>query len=320
MGVNNIIKEIKKNSKFLIASHVNAEGDALGSELALAALLKKMGKKVCIVNSEKPSANYGFLPGIKMIRQKVGDFKFDVVFVVDCPVIQRIGALAGLLDKDKRIVTIDHHMDNKRFGRANWVDPKASSTGEMIYRLFHLMRVNMDKRDALNIYAAILTDTGSFRHANTTSEVLKIASDLLNFGITPAKVYTRIYENNTREDMMFVAKVISGMHFIAGGEIAWAEIKKGVCKKIEGKTELIDKILDFGKSVDSVQVVAIFYQLGDQSTKVSLRSKAPVNVQKVAKVFGGGGHRCASGCRIKSELQTVKSNMLREIKAELAHY
>lgn len=313
MSMVQIVKAIKKNSRFLIALHVSADGDALGSALALASLLRKMGKKAYVVNDEKTPSDYAFFPGVKKISTKISPKQFDAVIIVDCPVIQRIGNIVDLITQ-KPIVVIDHHMDNKRFGTVNWIDPNASSVGEMIFSLFKKMKVKIDKNDALNLYAAILTDTGSFKHANTTSRVFDVVSKLTRYGVIPSDIYRRIYENNSQEDILRVAQLITALSFTAKGKVAYLEIKGNMLKKIEGRPGLIDKVFDFAKSIYKVKAVVLIYQLPGDLVKLSLRSKCPVDVQKVAKKFGGGGHRCASGSRIKGKYTLVKNSVLSQLK------
>lgn len=320
MSANQVIKAIKRHSSFLITSHIGLEGDAIGSELALASLLRKLGKRPYIVNSDKAPSNYNFLPGAKGIRHKLDKRKFQAALVIDCSTRYRTGGVSELIDRNIPIINIDHHMDNGNFGQVNWVDPKVSSTGEMIYRLFKLTQTKLERCDACNIYTAILTDTGSFRHSNTTSDTLRISSELLKFGIQPAKVYARIYENNSAEGIVLVAKIISEISFAANNKIAWIKISQDKFKKIKGKPEIFDKILDFAKSINTVKIVLVFCQQNSRLVKLNLRSKSPINVQKIAKVYGGGGHKFASGCRIKGNLQEVQHSVLRQAKKALLRY
>ena len=315
MSAQKVIESIKKHSKFLITSHLNLEGDALGSNLALASLLRKLGKTAYVVTGDKKLVeNYSFLYSKEKIYHKLNNDKFEAVFILDCPNRQRIGALSNSIGNKKLIINIDHHKDNEKFGQINWIDPKASSTGEMIYRLFKLARTKLNRKDAHSIYTAILTDTGSFRHANTTGNVFSICSKLLEFGIKPVQIYTKIYENNTAEEMALTAKMASKMCFAANNKIAWVKIDKDIYKKIKGKHEIFDKILSFGKSIKTVKVVVIFSQTDGQLVKVSLRSKTPVDVQKIASFFGGGGHKFASGCTIKGSLKEAKKAVLKRVK------
>jgi phosphoesterase RecJ-like protein len=314
MRATKVIDAIKKYSKFLITSHISLEGDALGSELALASLLKKLGRQAFIVNGDTTPSNLKFLPGKKKLYHRLIKPTFEAVFIVDCPNKHRIGPVLTLLDDSKPIINIDHHIGNKKFGEINWCDPKASSAGEMVYRLFELTQTKLDKKDALNLYTAMLTDTGCFRYANTTSTTLLIASELLKFGIEPAKIYARIYENNSVQELIYMAKIISRMSFAANNKIAWIKINKTEFKRIKGKQELLDKVFDFARSINTVKVVIVFCQLNSRLVKLSFRSKKPIDVQKIALFFGGGGHKYASGCVIKGNIKEIEKRILKQVK------
>ncbi|UCB56604.1 MAG: bifunctional oligoribonuclease/PAP phosphatase NrnA [Candidatus Omnitrophota bacterium] len=312
-----VIKAIEKYKTFMITSHINLEGDALGSELALASLLRKLGKKAYIVNASPVPANYGFLPGAGRVPHGLTGRNYQAVFIIDCANKARIGAISHLLDKSTPIINIDHHIGNKNFGRINWVECGASSVGEMIYHLFKLAEVELDRHDALNIYAALLTDTGSFRHANTTPEVLGICSELLKFGIEPVKVYAKVYENNSVQDVKCLAEVISNISFVCDNKVAWIKISEPEFKEIGDKPELLDKVLDLCRCVKTVKIVVLFCQLDKGLIKVNLRSKSPINVQRIAHVFGGGGHRFASGCIIKKGPKEAERALLSQVKKAL---
>lgn len=317
MGKQEVVKAIKKYAKFLITAHVGLEGDALGSELALASLLRKLGKTAYIVNGEAVPSNYGFLPGAGKICQRLIGNDFQAVFIIDCSQKSRIGAVAGQIGCGLPIINIDHHIDNKGFGQVNWVDQHVSSAGEMIYHLFKLTKVKMDRDDAVNIFTAISTDTGSFRYSNTTSATFHICGELLKFGINPAQIYTKIYEGNSAQDVLYLAKIISRINFAAKAKVAWVRINQREFKRIKAKHEIIEKALDFAKSITTVEVVAIFSQLKPRLIKLSLRSKGAINVQKIALIFGGGGHICASGCTIKGSISEVEKKVLKQIRGAL---
>lgn len=317
MSKQKVIKAIKKYSKFLITAHIGLEGDALGSELALASLLQKLGKRASIVNADRTPANYSFLPGTRKICHRLIGNDSQAVFIIDCSQKSRIGTVADQIKCELPIINIDHHIDNKRFGRVNWVDQRASSAGEMIYHLFELTKARIDRNDAVNIFTAISTDTGSFRHSNTTSTTFHICGELLKFGINPAQIYTKIYEGNSAQDIRYLAKIISRINFAAKAKVAWIKINQREFKRIKGKHEIMEKVLDFAKSITTVKVVIIFCQLKHRLIKLSFRSKGAINVQKIALIFGGGGHICASGCTIKGSISEVERKVLKQVKKAL---
>src|SRR3989338_3395462 len=159
-----VIEEIRKNNSFLITSHINLEGDSLGSQLAMKGLLKRLGKKAFIVDSGPVPAHYKFLPESSEVlgRPAAGCRDFDAAIVLDCPTLKRTGEIRKMLSKEMVVINIDHHISNEKFGDVNWVEPNASSAGEMVYKLFKAMGVPLTKEIALCLYIAILTDTRSF--------------------------------------------------------------------------------------------------------------------------------------------------------------
>jgi phosphoesterase RecJ-like protein len=335
MSVQKVVKAIKKYSQFIITSHIGLEGDALGSELALASLLHKLGKKAYVINSDEVPMNYTFLPGAQNVYQlsrhkkglvelrnrtgqRLNSKALQVLCIIDCADKNRAGKVLDLIKEKYIVINIDHHMGNKKFGTINWVDPQASSTGEMVYHLFKLLHVQIDKEDALNIYTAILTDTGSFRYSNTTSMAFYICDRLLKLGLEPAKIYANIYENNSLQDVNLIRKIISRLSFAANNKIVWVNINRAEFKKIKNRPGIKDEILDFAKLVAVVKVVIIFLQIEKRLIKVSLRSRSPIDVQKVALKFGGGGHKFASGCTINASLKQAKRVILEQVKRALS--
>ncbi|MBN2097396.1 MAG: bifunctional oligoribonuclease/PAP phosphatase NrnA [Candidatus Omnitrophica bacterium] len=317
MSAKKVIKAIRQYRGFLISSHIDLEGDALGSELALASLLRKLGKRVAIVNSDAYPANYSFLPNIKSIKQNIKSDQFQAALIIDCADKYRIGRIIELIGKEKPMINIDHHIGNTNFGQINWVEPQVSSAAELVYRLFKLTRTKLDRGDALAIYTAILTDTGGFRHCNTSSFTLQIASELLKFGLRPDEIYSKIYEGNLRQDVTLLAKLLKGMSFAASSQIAWVKIAPVELSRIKQRPEILDKILDLAKSIQTVKVVVIFSQNNFRRFKLSFRSKSPIDVQRIARRFGGGGHKYAAGCIMQGSFQQVKSTILTAIKKSL---
>ncbi|MFC1699132.1 bifunctional oligoribonuclease/PAP phosphatase NrnA [Candidatus Omnitrophota bacterium] len=323
MSKGKVIQAIKRHSNFLISSHVGLEGDALGSELALASLLGKLGKRALIINNDAVPANYSFLAKAKQALaigslgketlRKIRNNYFQAAIILDCSQKHRIGKVISLIDH-LPVINIDHHLDNKGFGQINWIDPGASSAGEMVYHLFAQAKLCLDKDDALNLFTAISTDTGFFRHANATSATFHICAELVKLGVSPAEIYSRVYEDNSAQQAGYLGKIISRMRFVAGKQIAWTEIRPAEFSKISGKHEVMDRVLDFARSIKTVQVAIIFSQVNKDLIKVSLRSKPPVNVQKIALSFGGGGHRCAAGCVLQGGMKQAVEIILKHTR------
>lgn len=322
MGLVKVVEQIKKNKSFLITSHVNLEGDALGSELALRALLVYLGKKAIIVNEDIPPCEYNFLPGINNLKrlENLKNITLDVFVVLDCSDLGRCKKIVKSIRKDTTIINIDHHISNNKFGDINWVDTHVSSASEMIYELYKKMHVPLDRNKALCLYVGILTDTGSFHYPNTTSRSLEIAANLLRYNLEVNEIYKNIYENISFSDIEVLAKIISTLKSEMQGKIIWFEIKKDILKGRKILIDLTEHVLNFGRMIKEAEAVILFKEnLHDYSQiRVNLRSKS-IDVNRIAKAFGGGGHKNASGATIKGSLENVKRAVIEKIKQQLLH-
>lgn len=322
MGINKICASLKKYNNFLITVHTSPEGDALGSELGFYNLIKKLGKEGTIVNEDQLPYGYDFLPGSKFIRllnQGSKNIDFDCLVVLDCADLKRTGQVYRLNQDNKPVLNIDHHISNCNFGDVNWVDPDASSCSEMIYKLFKKLRQPMDDDTALLLYTGIMTDTGSFRYSNTSSFTLKSASELLKFGINVAQVYRNTYENILLADVKLLLKILPRIEFYCQGKVVGFQIKQRLIKNTKPSIDLADVLLNFGRAIKGVEVVVLFKEnLNNKNeVRVNLRSQGKVDVNKIASLFGGGGHKNASGCTLNGEIRKIAKKMIAEIKQSL---
>ncbi len=312
-----VIAAIKKHKKFLISAHVNPEGDSLCSQLAMKEMLKAIDKEVYIVNNDTPPDHYKFLPGISAISTDLTKkMDFDAAVILDCPTMKRIGAVAGLIGKDKMIINIDHHISSEKYGDVNWVDANASSAGEMVYKLFKAMDVPLTKETALLIYIAILTDTGSFNYENTSSITHEIAGDLLGYGLEPGLVSESVYERRTLTDIKLLGLVLSTLKVSKSGEVAYLEITKKMLTETGADINKSEGFINYARSIDGIKVAVLFKEDSKNHNRVnvSFRSKAGVDVNKIASSFGGGGHVKASGCVLEGALADVEARVITEIE------
>jgi phosphoesterase RecJ-like protein len=297
----------KKNLKvFVVAAHIHLEGDALGSELAVASLLRRMGKTVYVVNDDHVPAEYLFLPGVKTIRRGTVFPAHDAAVLVDCSDASRIGKLSRSLRPDKPLFNIDHHISNTRFGSINWVEPKASCVSEMVYQLFGALGVPLNKQEAVLLYTGILADTGSFRYASTSADTHRVAAHLLEFGVDVYNIYQRLYENFSYETVKALAGVVRGMRRDRTGKVAWVQVPAALGKKYPVLSEQTDEIIRFARAVAGVEVALLFKEIRrGREVRVNFRSRGHVDVNALAHGFGGGGHRMASGCTLRGTLKGV---------------
>lgn len=309
-----IIDAIRSNQSFLITSHVRLDGDAVGSELALYHLLRNMGKNAVVYNQDETPHNYRFLPGSEAILRTLDSIEpFDAVFVLDCSELDRIGDAATRIAEAKCIINVDHHISNKGEFGIGVVDPSASSVGELIFRLMEEMGADVTEDIAVNLYTAILTDTGSFRYSNTGKETFRIAGRLLEAGVSPHGVAAWVYDTNPIEKIKLMARVLGTLQFFCDGRISVLWVSKDMMRETGALPEHTENFVDLARSIEGVEVAAFFTEVEKDSYRVSLRSKGKIDVERVARMFGGGGHFSAAACRMEGSLAEVKNRMIRSI-------
>lgn len=321
MSLEKVVAQIKRNKRFLITAHINLEGDALGSQLALRALLQDLGKRAEIIVSDKVPREYNFLPGIKTIRgiKEIKDFCFGVLIVLDCSDLSRCKEVIRAFPSEGLVINIDHHISNTKFGDINWIDAKASSACEMVYQLYQRLGIAFDKKKALWLYTGLLTDTGSFRYPNTTSVTHAIARELMRYDIGSDKIYKNIYENLKYTDLQLLNKIFLTIKQDATGKIIWFEIKRSVLKKNKINFDLTDQVLNFGRLLQKAEVIVLFKEVlsRGKEVRVNLRSNGKIDVNKIANLFGGGGHKNASGCTLQGSIRQVRGSVLDKVREAL---
>ncbi len=322
MSLRKVIASIKRNKTFLITSHMNLEGDALGSEIAFSRLMKKLGKIVYIVNDDCVPYNYKFLPDTdKILKFKKGlkKIKFDCFVTLDCADLNRCGNVRILATEKTPILNIDHHTSNVRFGNINWVDSQVSSAAQMVYELYKKMSVELDKETALTLYVGILTDTGSFRYSNTSSYTHKVVSELMKYEFNITDIYKNIYENISLRDIKLLMGILPQVKLDGQGKIAWFQVKRKFLKGKKVIFDLSEYLLSFARAIKGVEVAVLFKENLDtkDEIRVNLRSQGKVDVNRIAGFFGGGGHKTASGATVKGSLVDVRKKVFARIKKVL---
>ena len=232
MSVRTIKQAIKRFNKFLITSHINPEGDAIGSQAAMACLLRKLGKKFVMLDDSPVPKLLRFMRGTEGISKEMPhNFNYQAVIIMDSPDLARIGRVNDYIKKDSVIINIDHHISNVNFGKYNWVEPDYSSTGEMVYDLFKAFKVKIGMDEAVALYAAIMTDTGSFRYSNTSSKTHRVTAELIDIGVKPYEMHSRIYETSSIQDTNLLGEALQTMKITDDGKIAWLWVTKEMLKK-----------------------------------------------------------------------------------------
>ncbi|MFI3300849.1 MAG: bifunctional oligoribonuclease/PAP phosphatase NrnA [Candidatus Gastranaerophilales bacterium] len=308
---------IKSSKNILIISHINPDGDTLGSMCGLRCAIKKNFKKTCemLIISKVPSI-YHFMPEVNNVKT-LDDFdksrEYDLVINVDIASLDRICDGKILFERAKHTVNIDHHKTNNSYGEINIIDPDASSTGEVLYNCMQKMGWELNLDTAICLYTAILTDTGSFKYSNTKYETLRIASELVAIGVMPNDIYANVYESDSKTLVMFQSYCVSRAKFLEDDKIAYMNVYKKDMEKFGANEECMEGLTEKLRSIATTRVAFVAKEMKSGATKISIRSKL-ADVAEICKVFGGGGHKFAAGCTIKASLEIATKKMLAEIK------
>jgi phosphoesterase RecJ-like protein len=299
---------------FLITAHERLDGDALGSELALSRMLKLMGKEAIVYNQDGTPENYRFLPGSDRIVHELPPLApFEAAFILDCSELDRVGSDAGRIASIPRLINIDHHVSNGGFCTTTLIDPQASSTGELICRLASHMGFAVAGEMATSLYTAILTDTGGFRYGNTRRGSLMAAANLVADGADPQWISENVYETNPPAKIRLLAAILPTLTLDGDGRVGSLTVTQQAIAAASALPEHIEGFVDLPRTIRGVEIAILYAELPDGRFKLSMRSKGNVNVERVARAFGGGGHTNAAGCRMEGELSDIRRRVLEEI-------
>ncbi len=300
---------IQRRTSFVVVSHKNPDGDAIGSSLAMGRILRKKGKQVEIFNATPIPGNFAFLPDADLIKPlKKGGC--EVLIALDCADFQRTGFSNSVREEMDVVVNIDHHGTNTHFGDINIVDSNAAAVGCLVWQFVKYIDFPVDKNLATQIYAAILTDTGSFRYLSTTPKVLRTAAEILECGVNPWHVASNIYEERRFGTLKLLGFALSTLETYCDGKLALMCVTQDMYKKTITQTKSTEGFVNFARAVKGSEVGVLLREDEPSFFKVSMRSKGSVDVSRMAVLFGGGGHKNASGCEINGSLNEVKEKVI----------
>lgn len=308
---------LEKANRILVVSHIDPDGDALGTQLAFGAYLKSLGKTVFMVRDSDIPVKYKFLPDVGSIIPAASlpaETTFDTGLVLECPNLQRSGTAADRLTNGVTILNIDHHQDSSEYGTINWIDTTASSVGEMAYEYFEAVGFEVTADVATCLYTAILTDTGRFRFGSTTARTMAIAGDLIARGADPRSICDQVYYDMQPSSMLLTGKVLNSLEYHYNGTVCLLTLTKAMLADAGADESDSDGLVDFTLFTKGVTTGALLKEIDANNTKVSLRSANGVNVAKVAATFGGGGHFNAAGCRIPLPLDRAREEILKLLR------
>lgn len=308
-----IAQELKNNERFLLATHVNPDGDAIGSLGALALVLEGMGKQVVAYCQDEVPEFLRFLPyADRIVREISGLDRFEVAVVLDCGAFDRIGSAVEVLQHVGKIIHIDHHSSSGDFGQLNLVRPECSSTAEILYEIFQAIPVSLTPEVAENIYTAILTDTGSFRFANTTARTLAIAAEMVSLGVAPEKVAGEIYDSMSPERIELLARSLDTLTLRSNGRVAAMHVSRRMLEETGTSFIDTDGFVNYPRAISSAEIAIFFRELDADEVNVSLRSRSGHDVAEFARIHGGGGHHNAAAFRLGGSLSEVVEKVLTE--------
>jgi bifunctional oligoribonuclease and PAP phosphatase NrnA len=296
---------IRQRQRFVITSHVRPDGDAVGSSLAMAFALRQLGKDVRVVSRDRPPAPLDVFPGVSEIEvtERVDD-PGDAVIVMESGDLKRTG-VAGL-DRGF-VINIDHHLGNTMYGALNWFDLSAAACGEMVFALVQELGVPLTKEIATHVYIAILTDTGSFHYSSISPRTFDICRQCMEAGVDPPAVARSIFDSNNLGRLKLFGAVLSKMELDPTGRVATVYVDHKLATDCGGTYEDTEGLINLPLTVKEIQAVVFFKENGPDDWRVSMRSKGDVDVNAVAKDFGGGGHKNASGCSAAGPIAELKT-------------
>ena len=310
------IKElIEKGNRFLITAHIDPDGDAIGSAFSLYWALDSIGKQPFIYLKDGIPYKYEFLPRPPRLTHDLPIEKFDAVFVVDCGDLFRVGDGYEQLKELGPLLNIDHHKTNEPFGVVNITDETACCTAELLYFLYEFLNLPITTEMAVNIYTAILTDTGSFRFENTNSNAFIISEKMLKVGVKPAYVSEMVYNSHPKERFKLLGLVLSGLETFDNDKVAMAYLTEDMFERAHADRELSEGFVELIKEIRGIEVATLFRRVA-KGYKISMRSNGTVDVAHICSLFGGGGHKNAAGCTIEGDLENAKNRMKEALKLQ----
>jgi phosphoesterase RecJ-like protein len=318
-----IAEAIHEHDRFLVTTHENPDGDALGSLLASKLVLDQLGKDTVIyLAGDTPlPREYGFMELDNLLRKPPADADQRVLFAVDCANERRLGPDPTVLQRAPLVIDIDHHHDNSRFGQLNYIEPNASSTGEIMRDLIAELGVELTPEIAEALYIAVVTDTGRFQYANTTAKALRLAAELVEAGANVHRVFQGIYENVAFAKLKLIAKALEHAQVFEGGRVIVSHLEREDFDAAGAEEPYSEGIIDYLRAVEGAEIAALIREPPTQNgptRRVSLRTTTEgIDVSAIARKSGGGGHTMAAGFSSESSVDEITEFIRREYLAQV---
>jgi phosphoesterase RecJ-like protein len=303
---------LRSAGRVVIGSHVDPDGDAIGSCLGLGHALDSIGvaNSLVLASGAACPATYAFLPGSERLRPADATDPADVFVALDSPDLRRLGAAQEMARAAATLVMIDHHPDATPQGQLNLLDSAAAATGVLVWQVLPFLGVTPDARVATCLYTALLTDTGRFSYANTTPGTLRTAADMVDAGAHPHEIYTAAYENRSPGAQQLVGRTLARVKLANGGCVAYSWVTDTDFEETGAIPEEAENLIDFVRALGGVDVVLLAKVSGPSLVRASLRAKGDIDVGAIARTFGGGGHRAAAGLTFDGDLAGLLERVL----------
>ncbi len=308
-----MLDALRGADSFLITTHTSPDGDAVGSMLAMRHLLASMGKKRidCVLSDPVPQL-YRHLPGgSDIVGVEGARGPYDAAVLVDASRRMRAGKAAALLEPPARLLVIDHHDEPEPEGDLVFIDPTYAAVGEIIVRLVETAGLSMSQALAECAYVALVTDTGSFRYANTSPRVHRVAASLVETGLDVAEISMRIFDVLTVGKLGLLQRMLARVTRLHDGMLVYSELLCSDMEETGAGAEDIEGLVNFLRSIDGVHLAILFREFSPDETKINLRARPGVNCAALARRFGGGGHPAAAGATVKQPLDATRAEVLR---------
>lgn len=314
-NMDDALKLINRSDNIFICSHIQPDGDSIGSVLALAMAIRKLkgNANVNVIKVDNIPSYFQFLPEVDMIKEQEINQDVELFISLDSSDTERLGIGKDFLTKAKSVINIDHHVTNENFGDVNIVLPTSGSTCEIVYKFIEYMNIGIDKSIASCLYTGINTDTGRFMYSNTTYETHLIIAELIKTGIDINDINMNIYQNMTLERTKLFLEALNRLELYADNRVGIAVVSQEMLNKTNASMEDSEGIVSFVRDINTIEVACLLKEFSENEIKVSLRSKRFVDVAEISTKFGGGGHIRAAGCTIYKSLEVAKKMILDEI-------
>jgi phosphoesterase RecJ-like protein len=310
---------LQGHEEILIFGHKDADGDTLGCSLAFAEALRARGKQVYVVIPPPLPDKYSWMPGFDHIVQgPPAGVDAKLVLFFDAGNIERSGAAAGQIVVGATVVNVDHHSSNSRFGDINIIDPDAAAVGQMCLDMLEHFGWEITPGMATNLYTALMTDTGGFRHENTNARALEDGARLAYLGADPSHIATMVYKSRPLSTIRLSGLSIASMKVEMSGRLAWARVTRAMLREAGAVMAESEGIIDTVNSIEGLEVAILLKEVGSQLTKVSVRTRGRVDAAALCGLFGGGGHLRAAGAEIHRPIDDAADGLLEAARAAIA--